>query len=178
MEYIEMIEEFKSWFNELGAAAKKRKDDIELKTGKRPAWNNKVKNKEIKEKFTNQVSHIESIKPRSSSDRKAREWMYDLIWREHDSNNHFSGVKLAMEIELSEMKVGGLIYDYNKLLQSDSVYKVFVFQQKTKVDMNVIFDELELRTNSYNHRAESEFLLSCWCWETGTFIFKDLHVKQ
>ncbi len=171
-----MISNFKTWLDELAVIATKRKDAIELKTGKRPNWNNKVKNKEIKEKFTNEGALLQGIKPRSSNDRKAREWLYDLIWREFNSDNYFTGVKLTMEIELSDMKVGGLIYDYNKLLQSDAEYKIFVFQQKTVDDSNKLFDKLELCTNNYKNKVKSTFLLSCWCWETGTFLFKDISV--
>jgi len=172
-----LINNFKTWLNELAVIATKRKDAIELKTGKRPKWNNKVKNKEIKEKFTNEGLLLKGIKPRSSNDRKAREWLYDLIWREFNSDDYFTGVKLAMEIELSDMKVGGLSYDYNKLLQSDAEYKVFVFQQRTVDDSEKLFNKLELCTNNYKNRVESTFFLSCWCWETGSFLFKDLRVK-
>lgn len=172
-----MIEDFKCWFNELASAAIKRKDDVELKTGKRPKWNNKVKNKEIKKIFTDKGLLLKGIKPRSSNDKKAREWLYDLIWREFDSDKHFTGVKLAMEIELSDMTLGGLIYDYNKLLQSDAEYKVFVFQQKTIHDSEELFNKLELCSNNYNNRVKSKFLLSCWCWQTSTFIFTEFTVK-
>ncbi|WP_144407566.1 hypothetical protein [Gynuella sunshinyii] len=171
-----MIEDFKCWLNELGTKAIERKN-TQLKNTKRQPWKNKTKNQDIKKIFTDNGRLIEGIKPRSSNDRKAREWLYDLIWREYDSENNFIGVCLAMEIELSDMKFSGLIYDYNKLLQSDSKYKVFVFQQKEEVASDKIFHKLELCTKKYKSRVESEFLLSCWCWNTGTFKFKQIEVK-
>lgn len=167
-----MIEDFKSWLTELGENAVQRKNAIALKTGKRPKWTSTKKNKEIKEKFTREGLKLSGIKPRSSADRKAGEWLYDLIWREFDSGN-FLSVKLAMEIELSDMEERGLVYDYNKLLQSDSKYKVFVFQQKTKDEAKHIFGQLESRSKIYKNRTESSTLLCCWCWDTGTFLFHD-----
>ena len=166
-----MIDEFKDWFTDMGDRAIKRKNAIALSTGKRPKWTNTVKNKEIKERFLVEGRRLEGIKPRSSADRKAREWLYDLIWREFDAENNFVGVKLAIEIELSDMKEGGLIYDFNKLLQSDSEYKVFVFQQQTREKADNTFKTFRSRTELYNHKVKSRFLLSCWCWDSGAFIF-------
>lgn len=168
-----MINEFKDWFIELGEHAIKRKNVTAFETGKRPKWTNTVKNKEIKERFLVEGRRLEGIKPRSSADRKAREWLYDLIWREFDSENNFVGVRLAMEIELSDMKESGLIYDFNKLLQSDSKYKIFVFQQQTNEQADNLFKKFRYRTELYNHKVKSHFLLSCWCWDSGTFIFNE-----
>ena len=170
-----MIEDFKAWFTELGDNAIQRKNAIALKTGKRPKWSNTKKNKEIKERFSHEGLKISGIKPRSSADRKAREWLYDLIWREFDSDKNFIGVKLAMEIELSDMKERGLVYDYNKLLQSDSEYKIFVFQQKSKDQTEQIFRKLASCSEIYKNKAESSTLLCCWCWDTGTFLFHDFN---
>ena len=168
-----MIKHFKTWFEELGKDAIKRKDAVALKTGKRPKWTNTVKNKEIKNKFSREELGllIKGIKPRSSANSK--EWLYDLIWREFDSENNFLGVKLVMEIELSDMTEGGLVYDFNKLLQSDSEYKIFVFQQKTKEQSKYLFSQLAGCSGAYRHKVKSSFLLCCWCWDSGTFLFND-----
>tara|TARA_R110000868_G_C10451559_1_gene726428 strand:- start:31 stop:558 length:528 start_codon:yes stop_codon:yes gene_type:complete len=168
-----LINNFKSWFTELGGQAISRKNAIALKTGKRPKWTNTVKNREIKEKFSVDGRRLEGIKPRSSADRKAREWLYDLIWREFDSENNFIGVKLVMEIEFSDMKENGLVYDFNKLVQSDSEYKIFVFQQQNKEKADNAFKQFRSRSEFYNHKMKSQFLLSCWCWDSGTFIFNE-----
>jgi hypothetical protein len=176
-EFAVLIEDFKNWFNELGDNAMKWKRSVADITGKSPKWKSKVKNKEIKAKFTQEGLSLDRIKPRSSNDRKAREWLYDLIWREFDSENNFIGVKLAMEIELSDMKVGGLVYDFNKILQSDADYKVFVFQQKTREDSDMVFNKLISCSKKYKNKVESNYLLSCWCWETGTFIFNEFKIK-
>jgi hypothetical protein len=168
-----LIVDFKDWFSELGANAIKRKKATALKTGKEQKWTRKTKNKEIKEKFTNEGRLIKDIKPRSSNDKKAGEWLYDLIWREFDSNNNFIGVKLVMEIELSDMKERGLMYDFNKILQSDAEYKVFVFQQETKAESTKLLAKLKNSSEMYKNKVKSDFLLCCWCWETGTFLFED-----
>lgn len=169
-----MLKDFTAWLDDIAEVANKRKHQIELKTGKRPKWNNRVKNKEIKERFSLEGLKTKGIRPRSSSDRKAREWLYDLVWREYSESGYFMAVKLAMEIELSDMKLKGLIYDYNKLLQSDAEYKIFVFQQKTVIDSKSIFEELATRTKEYSSRVSAEVLLCCWCWETATFHYKEI----
>ncbi len=170
-----MIEDFKRWFVELSDDAKARKIASSLETGTRQKWTNPVKNKEIKEKFSREGLRIEGVKPRSSADKKAGEWLYDLIWREFDSENNFVSVMLAMEIELSDMAERGLVYDFDKLLQSDSEYKIFVFQQQTKVQAEHLFNRFRLRSESYNHKLESIFLFCCWSWDSGTFLFNEFN---
>ena len=168
-----MINNFKYWFEQLAENANERKEKTPLENGQLPKWNNTTKNKEIKHKFTQEANQLKGITARSSNnDEAGGEWLYDLIWREYDSNN-FTGVKLAMEIELSDMKERGLVYDFNKLLQSDAEYKVFVFQQKTINETKNLFAKFKLCVDNYNNKVESNFLLACWCWETNTFIFKD-----
>lgn len=169
-----MINEFKTWFDELGAYAMERKKNVALVTGKHPKWTSTFKNKEIKQKFTEKGREIKGIKPRSSVDRKAREWLYDLTWREFNDENQFVGVKLAMEIEMSDRKIRGLVYDFNKLLQSDAEYKVFVFQQPTMTLSVEIFDALSNAALAYRTRSSAEFLLVCWCWESGRFLYCEL----
>ena len=171
---FDMIDEFKIWFDELGFHAMERKKQIALVTGKRPKWTNSVKNKEIKQKFTEKARELSCIKSRSSIDRKAREWLYDLTWREFNEKNQFVGVKLAMEIELSDIKTSGLIYDFNKLLQSDAEYKVFVFQQSTIALSVEMFEMLSKAALAYRVRSPAKFLLVCWCWESGRFLYCEL----
>lgn len=172
-----MIEEFKRWLSELGSNAVSRKNSIYAETGVRPKWDNRTKNTEIKKRFSEEALKIPGILPRSSSDRKAREWLYDMIWRKFDEDNDFIGVLLVMEIELSDMKKSGLVYDFNKVLQSDAEYKLFVCQQRTLAESVQVLGSLRAAAEKYDTRVKSSILLSCWCWETAEFSFDNFIVS-
>jgi len=85
-------------------------------------WKSPVKNKEIKEQFAKEA---ENYNCQCRPGDKKREWLYDLVWRNFESGDYISTL-LAMEIELSD-GCGGIIYDFNKLLQSDANLKIMVF---------------------------------------------------
>jgi len=169
-----MIEDFKLWFKELELKAitvKKLKAKDPTKW-KKEIWKAPEKNKQIKEKFTLE-GRILGYRPRSSFDRKAREWLYDLIWREFDNDGFLINVPLAMEIELSDKKEKNIRYDFNKLLQADSEYKVFVFQQKSVKSSDEMLLPFEKVARKYKSKISSKYLICCWCTSKNEFMFND-----
>ncbi len=169
-----MIEKYKFWFKELeikAIAAKKRKAK-NPEEWKKETWKAPEKNKQIKEKFTLE-GKLAGYRPRSSFDRKAREWLYDLIWREFDEDGFLIGVHLTMEIELSDKKEKDIRYDYNKLLQADSEYKVFVFQQKSVKNADEMLVFFEKVARKYNYKNSAKYLICCWCTSRNEFMFHD-----
>lgn len=103
--------------------------------------------------------------------------MYDFALREFDEKNRLVSIYLAVEIELSDSKLGGLVYDFNKLLQSDAPYKGFIFQQKDELAFSEILDNLEATLGRYNHRINSEFLISCWITSKYQFVCEQYVVE-
>ena len=100
-------------------------------------WKSPIKNKEIKEAFAKKAPDYEC---QCRPDIKKREWLYDLVWRKFDSGDYLSTL-LAMEIEVSA-GYKGVVYDFNKLLQSDAKLKIMVFQQKTVEEGEDILNKL------------------------------------
>jgi len=104
-------------------------------------------------------------------DTKKREWLYDLVWRKFDSGDYLSTL-LAMEIEVSA-GYKGVVYDFNKLLQSDAKLKIMVFQQKTVEEGEDILNKLNSKISKYKHTFSSSYLLVCWVKSEYKFIFSD-----
>jgi hypothetical protein len=169
-----MIEDFKFWFKELEmkAIAAKRCKAKDPAKWKKEIWKAPEKNKQIKEKFTLE-GKAAGYRPSSSFDRKAREWLYDLIWREFDVDDFLISVPLTMEIELSDKKEKNIRYDFNKLLQADSKYKVFVFQQKTAESADEMLSSFEKIARKYKSRLSAKYLICCWCTSKNEFMFHD-----
>lgn len=175
-----MISQFKRWFKELEAKAIETKKSSAKAKGDENKWRSEVwrspnKNQDIKLKFTDEAINL-GYKPRSSATNKGGEWLYDLIWRKFNTDGSLNEIILSMEIELSDCNVSGLKYDFNKLLQADSLFKVFVFQQRDKSDVNTIFELLSNAAFSYKTKTPSHYLMCGWSIADNEFIFHDFEL--
>ena len=176
-----MITKFKTWFKEVEDTAIKRKKREARNKGDESKWKKEIwqsiqKNKDIKHKFRDEGFNL-GYNSRPSYKSKAGEWLYDFIWRKFDGEDNFLELVLAMEIELSENTFKGFRYDFNKLLQSDATYKIFVFQKKMENEIEEIFKLLVESTIKYKSKIESEYLICGWCYSKNTFLFHDFKSK-
>ncbi len=159
-----MLNLMQTWLNALADKANIEKQK-HRELGKKYIWYSVQKNKDIKALFSSEGEKLPTIgrlSSRSSGESTGREWLYDFTLREFDTENNFLGVRLAVEIEMSDSKLKGLVYDFNKLLQSDAPYKAFIFQQKTVDDYKKIRKPLSDAHKAYHHRAPSQLLVACW----------------
>jgi len=124
-------------------------------------WKSPRKNKDIKLRFQKEGNMLQ-YRSRPSSDTNAGEWLYDFVWREFDDKGNLLGLKLAMEIEVSDMSEKGIKYDFNKLLQADSDYKILVFQLKTEDEVTTALSNFEKAAKRYRSKLSSDFLLCGW----------------
>ncbi|WP_027853190.1 hypothetical protein [Marinobacterium litorale] len=150
--------------------------------GEKYIWYSTHKNKDIKDELSRELeslsSDIKLLKARSSGKGgSGGEWLYDFTLREFDLDGNFVGVPLVAEIELSDSKSSGLLYDFNKLLQSDSSNKVFIFQQKEESGFYDILDRIEPAIKAYDHKVSSNFLISCWITSRYTFKSKRIVIE-
>lgn len=180
-----MLDQFQAWLEEVRNSAVDYKVTTAKKRGianwKKVIWTSPMKNAAIKAKFAEMAEKVgmpgrDQIKCRPS--RKAGEWLYDLVWRRFDQEGNLVEVILAMEIEVSYMQECTKRYDFNKLLQADSTYKVFVFQQKTKEDVEAGLQRLKFAAAQYRFRSDSEFLLCGWSTQKNEFIFDRFHARR
>ena len=175
-----MLEKIEAWLNVLEVKANENKKAAKL-NGEKYIWYSTQKNKEIKRIFSAEGEKLPStgtrLSSRSSGDSSGGEWLYDFALREFDENDRLVGICLAVEIELSDSKPKGLGYDFNKLLQSDAPYKGFIFQQKDELAFTEILEHLEAALHRYNHRVDSEFLISCWITSKYRFIYEQYVVE-
>lgn len=173
-----MLENFKEWFREIEEQAVDRKKKIAMDCfndatrWKEIIWPAPEKNFEIKKKFRDEGYEL-GYKSRPSYVTKASEWLYDFVWRKFDCENNLTQVVLAMEIELSDLNEPIHRHDFNKLLQADSTYKVFVFQAKSEGECKAAMATLKASALNYRFKYESGFLLCAWCTSFNTFLFDD-----
>jgi hypothetical protein len=96
------------------------------------------------------------------------EWLYDLVWYTKDtSNNKLNKVILVLESELSNRKPQALLYDFNKLLLSNSDYRVFICFNAGNYNfpdnINSIIGLFEESVASYNNLSpNSRILILIW----------------
>jgi hypothetical protein len=175
-----MIKEFEKWMREIQDEAIARKKEQAKAKGdeskwKKEIWKSPKKNEDIKLRFEKEGDNL-GYNSRPSYSKKRGEWLYDFVWREFDGNGNLLGIKLAMEIEVSDMTEKGIRYDFNKLLQADSDYKILVFQMKTEDEVNKALSNFEKIAKDYKSKLESDFLLCGWVTSLNSFIFKNFHI--
>ncbi|WP_022943261.1 hypothetical protein [Psychromonas hadalis] len=176
-----MIEQFKIWMEEVKDKAIADKHEKAKVKGdetkwKKEIWKSPKKNTAIKNRFRDEGANL-GYKSRPSYVTNAGEWLYDFVWRQFNDDGHLINVVLTMEIEVSEMHEKGIQYDFDKLLQADSMYKILVFQLKTEGEVNQALLNFKLATESYNSKSDSEYLLCGWCTSKNEFIYSDFKIK-
>ncbi|SDO28374.1 hypothetical protein [Vreelandella arcis] len=102
---------------------------------------------------------------------KRGEWLYDAVWRRVDANRNVIGIPLAVEIEVSDSRLGGIRYDFNKLLQAQADHKLMVFQVKTPTDVEEVFSRLMTSIDAFPHSHPCRYLLAGWCTTQHAFHF-------
>ncbi len=169
----EMIDNFQKWIDELGKNAVQEKRDKAKAAGDETKWGQYYwyatdKNKAIKAKF---MDEGKKLGYESRYLTNPGEWLYDFIWREFDEDSNFTRVILAMEIEMSDMKERHIKYDFDKIVQADSDYKVMVFQMNTLDEVETIFTHFEKSATHYRSAFQSEYLLCGWVTSLNQFKF-------
>ena len=175
-----MIEDFKKWVLEIQDEALQEKRNKAIKKGDESKWKSEIwmspkKNEAIKRRFRDEGAK-RGFRSRPSYKTNAGEWLYDFVWREFDENDNLLRIELAMEIEVSDMHLKGIRYDFNKLLQSDAKFKIHIFQLKTEDDVKSALDSLFQAAKKYAFKSESEFLLCGWSTALNQFLFKEFKV--
>ena len=142
------------------------------------------KNQAIKNKFRDEIEKLKDeegqqiYRSRPSYKTKAGEWLYDFISRRFDKEHNLIEVFLTMEIDLSDSNECEHKYDFYKLLQADSKYKVFVFQSKAKGDVLYRFSILKNSAQKYIFLSNSDFLFCGWSTLDNKFYFDEFKATR
>jgi hypothetical protein len=173
-----MIDEFKKWLEQVQeeAIATKKSSAKDPANWKKEIWLSPKKNEDIKRKFRDEMEKLgnngkQVYFSRPSYKAKTGEWLYDFVSRRLDDEKNLIEVFLTMEIELSNPNECEHRYDFNKLLQSDSLYKIFVFQLKSELNVKNAMTELKKAAGKYRFRSDSDFLLCGWSTSENKFFF-------
>jgi hypothetical protein len=176
---IAMLDEFQKWLEqvECDAIATKMSSATDPTLWKKEVWLSPKKNDDIKRKFRDEMEKLENegkqvYFSRPSFKAKTGEWLYDFVSRKFDDEKNLIEVFLTMEIEMSNPNECESRYDYNKLLQADSRYKIFVFQLKSKQNVLDGLAKLKEAAGKYRFRSNSDFLLCGWSTSENKFFFE------
>lgn len=151
-----------------------KKYDGDTSRWKQEVWPSPYKNRDIKSSLAAEGQRLGfQVLP---SGRRG-EWLYDLLWRRLDANRNLIDVPLAVEIEVSDSSLGGIRYDFNKLLQAQAGHKLMVFQVKTEGEVEATFDRLEESIVVYPHPTACRYLLCGWSTHQNAFSFRVREVQ-
>ncbi|MCM0613729.1 hypothetical protein KFJ24_14685 [Marinobacter sediminum] len=151
------------------------KNDGDTARWKKEIWRSPDKNHAIKSVLAAEGQRLGfQVLPAGSRG----EWLYDLVWRRLDANRNLTCMPLAVEIEMSDSSLGGIRYDFNKLLQAHANHKLMVFQVKTEGEVESTFERLEESIQVYPHSASCRYLLCGWNTQQNAFSFKTREVAS
>ena len=137
---------------------------------KREIWLSPDKNKAIKTALAEEGQRLGfQVLPAGSRG----EWLYDLVWRRLDANRNLVGMPLAVEIEMSDNRLWGIRYDFNKLLQAQADHKLMVVQVQTQEEVEAVFERLQESIDVYPHGSPCRYLLCGWCTQQNAFHFAE-----
>ena len=146
-----------------------RKHDGDTSQWKREIWKSPYKNRDIKAALAAEGQRLGfQVLPAG----KRGEWLYDLVWRRLDANRNLTGMPLAVEIEMSDNRLWGIRYDFNKLLQAQADHKLMIFQVQTPDEVEATFARLEESIQVYPHAAPCRYLLCGWSTQQNAFHFR------
>ena len=137
---------------------------------KREIWLSPDKNRAIKTALAEEGQRLGfQVLPAGSRG----EWLYDLVWRRLDANRNLVGIPLAVEIEMSDNRLGGIRYDFNKPFQAQADHKLMVFQVQTQEEVEAVFERLQESIDVYPHGSPCRYLLCGWCTQQNAFHFAE-----
>lgn len=146
-----------------------RKHDGDTSQWKREIWKSPTKNGDIKAALVAEGQRL-GFQVLPAGNRG--EWLYDLVWRRLDANRNLIGMPLAVEIEVSDNRLWGIRYDFNKLLQAQADHKLMVFQVQTQDEVEAVFERLEESIKVYPHAVTCRYLLCGWSTQQNAFHFR------
>lgn len=151
------------------------KHDGDTSQWKREIWPSPDKNRDIKTPLAEEGQRLGfQVLPAGSRG----EWLYDLVWRRLDANRNLIGLPLAVEIEVSDNRLWGIRYDFNKLLQAQAEHKLMVFQVQTQEEVEAVFERLQESIDVYPHGAPCRYLLCGWSTRQNAFHFRHCEVSS
>ena len=142
---------------------------------KREIWPSPDKNRDIKTALAEEGQRLGfQVLPAGSRG----EWLYDLVWRRLDANRNLIGMPLAVEIEVSDSRLWGIRYDFNKLLQAQADHKLMVFQVQTQEEVEAVFERLQESIDVYPHGIPCRYLLCGWSTQQNAFHFAECSAQS
>ena len=149
-------------------------------------WWARDKNKEIKKMLAEKGDKCFGLYSYYSG-KGRKEFLYDFCWvrrekRKDGKSDRLIEVVMAAEMEFSDRKLGkghlgGIRFDFNKLLQSDARYKIMFFQMPLKEEVESHAEKLICDANSYYSKFLSEVFICGWPWGDKEKRFRCYSVK-
>lgn len=100
------------------------------------------------------------------------EWVFDLVWYKNDKDEHLVSIPLALESEWLR-GFDDLKWDFEKLLVSKALLRVFVHQARTKAGVDEAQRGLIALISSFDGSARGDrYLFAGLDWSTNEFLFR------
>ena len=176
---------FRRWLEEVEANAIACKKDSakDPLLWKEEIWRAPSKKYDIKKKFRAEMEKLATSEGQKyfsspSCNADTGEWLYDFVSHRSDKYDNLIEVFLAMEIKMSNPNECDCRYDFYKLLQADSRYKIFVFQHNSKENVLDGLAKLKNSAGKYCFRSDSDFLLCGWSTSENKFFFDEFRARR
>ena len=180
-----MLKVFRMWLEdvEANAVANKKESAKDPMLWKEEIWRAPSKDYDIKKKFRDEMEKLadsdgQKFFSKPSYETDTGDWLYDFVSRRLDKDKNLLEMYLAMEIEMSNPKECDSKYDFNKLLQADSRYKIFVFQHNSRENVLAGMTKLKDSAEKYSFRSDSDFLLCGWSTSDNKFFFDEFKARR
>jgi len=102
------------------------------------------------------------------------EWVFDVVWYKNDKDNHLVSIPLALESEWLRGS-NDLKWDFEKLLVSKALLRVFVHQARTKSAVNEAQRGLIALISKFDGSVKGDrYLFAGLDWGTNEFLFRPI----
>jgi hypothetical protein len=100
------------------------------------------------------------------------EWLYDFTFYSMDGSNT-TNIILAAEIEWGLDFEDDILFDFEKLIQARSDYRLMIFQAANNNAIAEIFEKLKDSANRFKHSQNGDkYLLAGWSQQPNEWKFK------
>lgn len=118
------------------------------------------------------------VSTRGCKGAETGEWLFDLIWADGEGDPWiFREMPLVMESELSDLDAGKIWWDFEKLLVVRSKYRVFIFHQRTRDEVDNLLDDFENAIHDFKStQVGDRYFLAGFRWDDANFKFRSVVV--
>lgn len=110
------------------------------------------------------------------SEKFEREWLYDIVWYQEDSENRLIRIPLIVESEWGG-NYSGIKYDFEKLLVGNAERRLMICQSKAS-QVDNLFIKFKDAINAFEEDYNDRFLIAILDSDTESIFYYKTFTKQ